>query len=188
MTAIIGMMRKPSRLIIFGLLFAATASVFLLSSVSAETSTTEAQITRIKANCVSAKNTLSQIHANDALLRFIRGQLYESMTTKLMSRFNNRVDSNNFDAKSLITVTDSYGTALATFRSDYISYEEQMSAALNIDCQKEPISFYDAVASARTKRTQVHSDVVILHQKIDDYTAAFNTFSANFKKISGASQ
>jgi hypothetical protein len=182
------MMRKSSRFIISGLLLTAMVSVFLLSSVSAETSTTEAQITRIKANCSNVKNILNQIHANDALIRFNRGQLYESMTTKLMSRFNNRVDSNNFDAKSLIAVTTNYGTALATFRSDYISYEEQMSAALNIDCQKEPISFYDAVAKARTKRTQVHSDVVILHQKIDDYTAAFNTFSINFKKISGDSQ
>lgn len=163
-------------------------SVFFLQPVSAETSPTEAQITRIKTNCVTVKNTLNQIHANDALLRFNRGQLYESMTTKLMTRFNSRVDSNNFDAKQLIAVTNSYGAALANFRTDYISYEEQMSTALSIDCQKEPITFYDAVAKARTKRTQVHADVVILHQKIDDYSAAFTTFSTNFKNISGATQ
>ena len=178
-------MRNLRILLTFGLLTAAVASLFVLSSVSAETSTTEAQITRIKANCLSAKNTLNQIHASDALLRFNRGQIYESMTTKLMSRFNSRVDSNNFDAKPLIAVTNTYGTALTNFRSNYISYEEQMSKALTIDCQKEPIAFYDAVAIARTKRTQIHTDVVILHQKIDDYTATFNAFLVTFKSVSG---
>lgn len=167
---------------------AGVLSVIFLPSASAESSSTEAQINRIKSNCVTVKNTLNQIHANDALLRFNRGQLYESMTTKLMTRFNSRVDSNNFDAKPLIAITNSYGTALANFRSDYISYEEQMSTALSVDCQKEPITFYDAIAKARTKRTQVHTDVVILHQKIDDYSAAFMTFSTNFKNISGVSQ
>ncbi len=178
-------MRNLRILVTFGLLTASLVSLFVLSSASAETSPTEAQIIRIKANCVSAKNTLNQIHANDGLLRFNRGQIYESMTTKLMSRFNSRVDSNNFDAKPLIAVTNSYGTALTNFRADYIIYEEQMSTALKIDCQKEPISFYDAVAKARTKRTQVHSDVVILHQKIDDYTSAFSAFTITFQSVSG---
>lgn len=149
---------------------------------------TDAQMTRIRSNCISAKNTLNQLHASDALLRVNRGQIYESMTTKLMSRFNSRVESNHLDASKLVSVTQSYGSALTQFRTDYQSYEEQLSNALSIDCTKEPIAFYDSVASARTKRSRVHSDVVILHQYIDDYSSAFDNFATNFAKNNGGSQ
>jgi len=146
---------------------------------------TAIQIEQIKSSCVSAKNTMAQLHANDALLRVNRGQMYESMTTKLMSRFNDRVDSNHQNSKGLTTVTQSYNAALTTFRIDYQSYEESLSAALKIDCTNEPVTFYDAVADARSKRTQVHVDVVKLHQYIDDYQAAFDTFATSFLHLSG---
>jgi len=140
---------------------------------------------RIKSSCVSAKNTLNRLHASDALLRVNRGQIYESMSTKLMTRFNDRAQSNHFDAKSLISATVSYGTALATFRTDYQGYEEQLSNTLRIDCTKEPVAFYDAVASARNKRSQVHDDVTVLHKYIDDYTAAFAQFASDHKDQGG---
>jgi len=136
---------------------------------------------RIKSNCVSAKNTLNRLHASDALLRVNRGQIYESMSTKLMTRFNDRAQSNHLDTKALVGATTSYGTALATFRTNYQSYEEQLSNALRIDCTKEPAAFYDAVASARSKRSQVHDDVTVLHRHIDDYTAAFAQFASDHK-------
>lgn len=171
----------PQRLIIFGLIATAITSVALLTSVSAENGVvTDAQINRIKSNCLSAKNTLNQLHASDALLRVNRGQIYLSMTTKLMTRFNTRAESNGVTAKDLITVTNNYNNAVNTFTADYKSYEEQLSLALRIDCTKEPVTFYDAVASARTKRTQVHSGVIVLHQLIDEYKATFDSFSADF--------
>lgn len=172
------MMQKPLRLIIFGLLTSALISGVYIVSVSAENSTsTDAQIARIRANCVTVKSTLNQLHASDALLRVNRGQLYESMATKLMSRFNSRVDNNNLDSTNLTAITNDYTVALNTFRADYQNYEEQLSTALGIDCNKEPISFYDSVASSRLKRTQVHTDVVILNQHIADYSAAFDAFA-----------
>ncbi|MBC7869105.1 hypothetical protein H7X69_02925 [Candidatus Saccharibacteria bacterium] len=157
--------------------------VALFSIVSAqELSITDEQIARIRSSCVSAKNTLNQLHASDALLRVNRGQLYESMSTKLMTRFNSRADSNRFDVKDLTTVAQSYGTALTAFRDDYKSYEVQLATALNLSCLKEPVSFYDAVAAARTNRAQVYADVVKLHQYINDYKAAFDVFATNFNK------
>lgn len=146
---------------------------------------TDAQIRQIKGSCVSAKNTMAQLHASDALLRVNRGQMYESMTTKLMSRFNDRVSSNHLEAKDLITITQNYNTALSTFRTDYQIYEESLSAALKIDCTKEPVTFYDAVAGVRAKRTQVHVDVIRLHQYIDDYKITFDTFVADFFGLVG---
>jgi hypothetical protein len=175
------MMQTARRLILFSLVATVLASVVFLTRVSADGSpTTDAQLTRIRTNCVSAKNRLNQVHAADGLLRVNRGQIYESMTTKLMSRFNNRVSTNNFDASALVTITNNYNSALATFRTDYITYEQQLSSAMQIDCTNEPISFYDAIATARISRSQVHTDVIMLHQYIDSYAVAFNAFTNNF--------
>lgn len=144
----------------------------------------EGQIARIRTSCVSAKNTLNQLHASDALLRVNRGQNYESMSTKLMSRFNNRVDSNRLDALALTSITQDYQTTLTEFRVNYKSYEVQLSATLKIDCSQEPVKFYDGVVAARVMRSQVHSDVVKLHQYINDYLVAFDVFQADFNKPS----
>lgn len=182
-------MRITTKSLTLSLFVAAVLSSALFGIVSAQDAPmTDAQIGRIRTNCVSAKNTLNQLHASDALLRVNRGQLYESMTTKLMARFNSRADSNRFDVKDLTAVTQTYGTALNTFREDYKSYEIQLSTALTVDCLKEPVSFYDAVALTRVKRAQVHLDVVKLHQYINDYKATFDAFVANFNKTDGVAK
>ncbi len=174
-------MNKLRSLIVVGVGVALLGSVVLLSSVSAQnTPVTDAQVERIKSSCLSAKNTLNQLRASDALLRVNRGQLYVSMTTKLMTRFNTRAESNGLNAKDLVAVTNSYNAAVNTFTADYKAYEEQLSSALRIDCTKEPVTFYDAVASARIKRAQVHTDVLAVHQLIDQYTSTFDAFSLNF--------
>jgi hypothetical protein len=102
-----------------------------------------------------------------------------------MSRFNARADSNKLDSKAMTAVDGSYNVALTTFRTDYQAYEVSLSSALKIDCTKEPVTFYDAVADARAKRTQVHVDVIKLHQFIQDYKSAFDQFVANLNKSSG---
>lgn len=167
-----------------GLLAIIITSSVMMSVVAAQTPpVTEEQIARIKINCVSAKNIVNRVHLSDALLRVNRGQMYESMSTKLMERFNARASGNRYVVTDLLSTTQSYDAALKTFHQHYISYEEQMSAALRIDCTKEPVSFYDAVAAARTLRSVVHSDVIKLHQLIDDYKKSFDVFQVDFRAI-----
>lgn len=180
-------MRMSKRIITAGLVLSVVFSVSLLPQVFAQTTPlSEEHKARIRTSCVTAKNTLTQLHVSDALLRVNRGQIYESMTTKLMSRFNSRVDSNRANVKDLSATTNSYGTALTKFRADYQLYEEQLSVALRTDCTKDPEGFYNAVASARAKRTQVHNDVVILHQYIDEYKSTFETFVTAFLTDEGS--
>ncbi len=171
---------------IAGVFVAVLVPAMLLAHASAQSAPmTDEQINRIRTNCVSTKNTLTQLHASDALLRVNRGQIYLSMTTKLMSRFNARAESNRANAKDLVSVTETYGSALLNFQNDYKTYEEQLSSALKIDCSKEPVAFYDAVASARVKRAQVHNDVVTLHQYIDTYKLTFDAFATDFASNGG---
>ncbi len=153
------------------------------SSASAEDLTPD-QASRVKANCVSIKNSLSQLHASDALLRVNRGQVYESMAAKLMDTFNDRLAGNRLDNKAMTTVTANYRSALTTFRTDYIAYEQKLSEAIRIDCTAQPNTFHAALEQARTLRTKVHDDVVRLHRVIDDYRSSVNDFLLNYERVS----
>ena len=147
------------------------------------------QIDRIYENCTQAKNTLNQLHASDALLRVNMGQIYESISTKLMAKFNTRVSNNKFDNNNLTSATNSYNSMLDNFRSDYKKYEERLTLAIGIDCKKQQVSFYDAVALARTERNRVHDDIVKMNQYIDQYQLAVNQFETdNVVSSSGASR
>jgi len=178
-------MKITPRLLVVCLLMAVISSGVSLIYVSAQSvSMTDQQIDKIRTNCVSAKNTLNQLHASDALLRVNRGQIYESMSTKLMNRFNSRVANNSFNNNNLTIVTASYESTLDTFRSDYIAYEERLSSTLAIDCSKQPVAFYDAISSARTERNKVHTDILKLNSYIDQYQLAVAQFEKDFKTSS----
>lgn len=143
---------------------------------------TEEHIARIKANCLEAKSTMNRLHASDALLRVNRGQLFESISTKLMAPFNSRVAINQLDSGKLVSITSVYGKELDGFRTDYQQYEEAMSHVLQLDCTKQPVAFYDGVTDARKKRDAVHTRAEALQKATRDYKEAFEAFAANFKE------
>ncbi|MGV9001420.1 MAG: hypothetical protein ACOH18_00465 [Candidatus Saccharimonadaceae bacterium] len=153
------------------------------ASAKAEDLTPE-QVQQIKANCVSIKNSLNQLHASDALLRVNRGQVYESVASRLMDNFNSRLGINSLDNKAMTTVTTNYRSELNNFRSDYIAYEQKLSAALRVDCVSQPNSFYDTVQEARKLRATVNSDVLKLHRLIDDYRSSVGDFLLNYERLS----
>lgn len=155
-----------------------------IARVSAsDSSISDAQIELVKSNCATIKNTLNQLHASDGLLRVNRGQIYESMLTKLMDRFNSRLASNNFDNVSMVSTAGQYKNALNNFRSDYKVYEEQLSATLTIDCAKQPVEFYNAIASARGRRLIVHNDIINLNGYIDRYKMDVIQFEKDYNFV-----
>lgn len=166
------------------------AALTVLLGIAAQTAHAQAviltpdQIEHIKSNCTSIKSTLNQLHASDALLRVNRGQIYESMASKLMDPFNSRLSNNGLDSKATSVVTTSYRTSLDTFRVDYKNYEEKLSAAIDIDCTKQPDLFYATTEQARELRAKVHDDVTKLNRNIDDYRSAVSDFLLNYERIS----
>jgi hypothetical protein len=144
---------------------------------------TEAHIERIRANCVDAQSTLSQLHASDALLRVNRGQLYESISTKLMAPMNSRIALNRLDGTTLISLAARYESQLTEFRSDYRLYEEAMSRTLKINCTNQPVAFYDSVGDAREKRKKVHGATSALHGTIREYKNEFAVFAEQFEGV-----
>ena len=162
-----------------------SAAVFIgVRQASAQTTLTDAQREAIRTNCVSIKNTLNQLKVSDALLRVNRGQVYESMRSKLMDRFNGRLESKSLDNRGVVVVTGSYASTLEAFRVNYVTYERQLATTLRIDCSEDPDSFRAALQLAREKRTVVHEDVKRLHQLIDDYRNAAADFRLNFERVS----
>src|SRR6188508_2865151 len=142
-------MRRPFLVVIASVLsIGVLVSFAAIPSASAEDLSPE-QVAKIKQNCVAIKSSLSQLHASDALLRVNRGQMYESLATRLMDTFNSRLSSNKLDNKAMVTVTGNYRTALASFRTDYIAYEEKLSDAINVDCVSQPNTFHTTVQEAR---------------------------------------
>lgn len=173
------------------IVFVAIVSLFSIGVLTSLTTTpaqaedlTPDQIQWVKANCVSTKNSLGQLHATDALLRVNRGQVYESMASKLMDNFNDRLSSNRLDNKAMTTVTANYRTALSTFRGDYIAYEQKLSEAMRIDCTTQPNTFHTTLQEARKLRAAVHTDVLKLHRLIDDYRSSVSGFLLNYERIS----
>lgn len=143
---------------------------------------TEEHIERIRNNCVKAQSTLGRLHASDALLRVNRGQLYESMSTKLMTPLNSRIALNSLDSLRLPAIASRYDQQLTNFRQTYQQYEESMSKTLKINCKNQPVAFYDSVDETRTKRELTHQSALELHKIIQEYKAEFDVFAQKFSE------
>ena len=137
---------------------------------------TDAHIERIRANCTSATQTLRKIHVNDALSRVDRRQQYELISSRLMARFNSRVALNKLDGTSLLLTTSKYNESFNAFRASDLIYDNQVSDALKIDCHKQPVAFYDAVAKARELRAEVYRHNQDIIQYAKEYKGSFDEF------------
>lgn len=168
------------QLIVLVITFSMVAAVTLMWQVSVRAQSapmTEDHIQRIRTNCIDAQSVLTQLHASDALLRVNRGQLYESISTKLMAPFNSRVALNKFDGSKLFAQSTNYEQQLNEFRSNYKDYDEAMTRTLRINCANEPVAFYDSVGEARSKRQLVHQSVIKLQESIQNYKTEFEAFA-----------
>lgn len=156
----------------------------LMPAHAQEEELSQEHLDRIKASCTSAQHKIGQLHANDALLRVNRGQMYEAISVKLMTTMNSRIALNRLDGGGLVDTTAAYDQELAAFRVSYRVYEKQLSAAMRIDCHESPAEFYEATQTASESRKIVHDRVVKLHEYIKQYQKEFDKFHHNFKNNS----
>lgn len=174
-----------NRILIISVLVATSLAGGVLFGMSAQAEDaapmTDAHIERIRANCVDAQATLFQLHASDAGLRVNRGQIYESISTKLMAPFNIRLVLNRIDAANLVTTAAQYERQLQAFRDQYQQYDIAMNAIIRMNCVKQPVAFYDGVVDARKKRQQTHEATVELQKTIKKYGDEVDALSKNFE-------
>jgi hypothetical protein len=142
---------------------------------------TDSQLVQIRTRCNEIQATLSRVHANDALVRVNRGQLYERLSTKLAVPLNSRIALNRLDGSSLLSVMSRYDVHLNEFRVLYQSYEEQLSNTMRTNCVNQPAKFYESLESARMKRQAVRESTQRLNADIADYKQAFTEFASSYR-------
>lgn len=167
------------------MLAAGLVGILSMQAFAQSTPMTEAHIERIRANCIEAQSTLTQLHKSDVGLRVNRGQLYESILTKLMNPLNARVVAGKLDGAALTTLTASYEQQFGEFRANYTAYDDAMVKLLRINCTNQPVAFYDSVADARAKRQQVYVSNQALQKTIEQYKGVFDAFKQRFLQENG---
>ncbi|MCA9334996.1 hypothetical protein KC953_02525 [Candidatus Saccharibacteria bacterium] len=167
------------RLTIFAVVGMMVASVPVFAQ-STEIMTDE-HIANIKSNCQIARASLSRVHANDAPTYVNRNQTYFSIGDKMMATLNSRLSLNRFDASELVRIASEYNDLVVQFRKVYRDYDDSMTAAMNTDCLKQPVGFYDKVAKARESRKRVHDIVVRLTASLKEYRRAVQQFEIENK-------
>lgn len=164
-----------------GIFFLAVAVPCILGVTAyADVDLTPEKQTLITQNCVLSQTILQKVQHNDAATRVNRGEGYETVVARLMTPLNSRTASRGYNdaATTLIDVTKRYQDALDSFKNDYRDYDNTISSALRIKCQKDPSGFYNYIDTARKQRAQLTADISNLSALISEYRA-------NVEKLKG---
>ena len=155
-------------------------AVFILSGARANAAVTitPEMVERIKSRCIDNQAALNRLHQTDAFLRNDRGNLYRTIADKLMVPLNRRLASNQLDGGALLTITSDYNAEYNRFYRAYIDYDNSLSRVLEIDCTREPVTFYNALLDARTKRSALSKS----NQKLKEYVRAYGVEFDDFKE------
>lgn len=166
------------------LLLAGVMAVFAMTSsqANAATTITPEMIARIKARCVENQAALNRLHQTDAFLRNDRGNLYREISDKLMVPFNRRVASNQLDGGNLVTISAEYSSQYNRFYTTYIDYDNALSKVLDIDCNREPVAFYNALLDAREKRQELSKINTAIKDLVLQYGKSFGEFKAKYDR------
>ena len=170
------------RLLLVGLV--ALGGLFIVFNQPANASTiiTPEAIEKIKNRCTENQAALNRLHQTDAFLRINRGELYRTVSDKLMVPLNRRLAANQLDAGSLLTITADYNKEYRTFFNAYIQYDNAMTKLLSIDCTKEPVAFYNALLDAREKRTKLSKSNLAIKELVRQYGVSFTDLKANYER------
>lgn len=153
-------------------LFAILLTVVAAPFVSAEAQPlSDRQIDLIRQNCTSAQQIMQRLQRDEAAARVNRGRQYET-TLRLMASFNGRAAINNVNAPRLSAATSEMEKKFASFRANYIEYDDQLKLVLKLKCSEQPVTFYDELTLAREARAKVEQDVKAIDIVLDQYQNA----------------
>ena len=145
-------MKKVSA-VILSLIIAATPANLFAAELSDE------QIGNISTNCASIKLRLKQIQKNDARSRVNLGAQFEIISTNLMMNLNLRLVKNNIANANVSRQQTEFAAERESFKSDYISYSQELEKLISVNCKDEPQSFHDQLETVRSRRATVAGHV-----------------------------
>lgn len=145
-------MKKVSA-VILSLIIAATPANLFAAELSDE------QIGNISTNCASIKLRLKQIQKNDARSRVNLGAQFEIISTNLMMNLNLRLVKNNIANANVSRQQTDFAAEREAFKSDYITYSQELENLIAINCKEKPQHFYDQLETVRSRRATVADHV-----------------------------
>lgn len=165
------------------LAFAIIGGLFLLpKNATAATTITPEMVSRIRSRCVENQAALNRLHQTDAFLRTERGNLYRTISDKLMVPLNRRLASNQLDGGALLTIAADYNSQYNKFYNAYIDYDNALSRVLDIDCTQQPVAFYNALLDAREKRNELSKINLTIRDLVRKYGKEFTEFRSEYNK------
>lgn len=147
-----------------------------LSAVSTDSVISDAQITAIRTHCSELQATLNRVRQADTLLRYDRGQLYRTIADKLMVPLNQRIASNQLDGSKLVATTAEFNLTYQEFFEAYRVYDIALNLATDVDCTRQPTTFFDRLMEARDKRETLHEASKELTKLAKQYRQEFTEF------------
>lgn len=130
---------------------------------------TEAQSTAIVDNCSSIKEDLKSLQKADSRARIYLGGYYETILVKFITPLNVRLVENNLSNASLVENQNNFAGGKMVFANDFVNYQQELELLINIDCKKEPESFYEKLKVVREKRKTMVQDVAKMRTLISKH-------------------
>lgn len=161
-------------------IFTATP-VTVLAQVASPTSD---QLQAISTNCNNIKLSLNQLDRTDTVARINRGRDYDQVLAQIVA-FDNRLAHNKVDTSEFTQVATVLQASIDQFRSDYNTYENQLSTTAADDCKNKPLDFYGDLVKTRDNRSAVAAQVITVANVMADYR---NVVSKYQTTLQGAAQ
>lgn len=130
----------------------------------------------ITMNCLDVKIKLSKIYEQDGLHRVNAGQIYDTVSNRLMAKLNAKIVNDRLDGSDLIKSAAAFEEALVDFREEYHTYGAAMSRLLKSDCKSHQQTFYLHLTEVRNGRKAVHESVTAITTAAKEYLEAFRKF------------
>ncbi len=139
----------------------------------------------VRTHCGHIKETLRQVHTDDALLRVNSGQVYNNLSGQLMARLNSRLALNRIDSTAFVEASGRLDSYRADFAKKHTAYDIDMNELIGIDCKAKPAEFYAALLKARDSRKEVDVAVKAMNAAVLDYQLAVESLR---NRLAGQSQ
>lgn len=147
------------------LIVVVTIAVILPTSALAVTILDQEAENSIKQNCVDAQQSMQTLQRADAVTRINRGNSYATIQ-KLMTSMSARAAANAYNIPELTEITRDFTEQKDAFVGQYTEYEIALRNLSSMDCETDPVLFYDRLQSVREQRQDLGQKVNDMQQQI----------------------
>jgi hypothetical protein len=160
------------KLVIAGVMMLIGVMAIVVMPVVNAGAISEAQAGRISMNCGSIRIQLGALQKTDSRMRVYLGSKYEIILSNFVINLNLRLVRNNLATEDLTGLQTTFSNERERFKSDFTSYARSLEDLLDVDCQKEPVQFYEKLEEVRVWREDVQASYNRMNEVLEWHRAA----------------